>query len=127
MVYKKSSVKSLDELDQSLRDAAARHKFGVLNVRDLKQTMNSKGVAFDDEVRVYDVCNPHHARTVLLENLDVSTALPCRISVCSSGGRTEVATILPGELMKMFSATPAMAAVAAEVESAMKAMIDEAV
>ena len=41
MVYQKTSLKNLDELDQSLRDAAARHKFGVLGVHDLKQAMKN--------------------------------------------------------------------------------------
>ncbi len=127
MVYRKTSLKTMEALDQSLRDAAARHKFGVLGVHDLKQAMNNKGVEFDAEVRVYEVCNPHHAKTVLLESMDVSTALPCRISIYSSADKVEVATILPSELMKAFGSSPVMAATADEVEKAMKAIIDESV
>ena len=127
MVYRKTSLKSLDELDLALRDAAAKHKFGVLGVHDLKQAMKNKGVEFDAEVRVYEVCNPYHARTVLLECMDISTALPCRISIYSEGDKMQVATILPSELMKAFSSSPVIESTAAEVESAMKAMIDEAV
>lgn len=127
MVYRRTSLKTLDELDQALRAVVARHSFGVLGVHDLKQAMNNKGVDFDAEVRVYEVCNPHHAKAVLLESMEVSTALPCRISIYAAQGKLEVATILPTELMKTFSASPAMAATAAEVERAMKAIIDETV
>ena len=127
MVYRKRSLKTMEQLDQALRESAARHRFGVLGVHDLKQAMNNKGVDFDAEVRVYEVCNPHHAKAVLLENMDVSTALPCRVSIYSLGDKMEVATILPSELMKAFGSSPAMAATAAEVERAMKAMIDETV
>ena len=127
MVYRKTSSKTLDELDVALREAAARHKFGVLGVYDLKQTMNNKGVEFDAEVRVYEVCNPHHAKTVLLESMEVSTALPCRVSIFAAADKFDVATILPTELMKAFGTSPVMAATAAEVETAMKAMIDETV
>jgi uncharacterized protein (DUF302 family) len=127
MVYRKTSLKTLTELDQALREAAARHKFGVLGVHDLKQTMNNKGVEFDAEVRVYEVCNPNHAKAVLLEAMEVSTALPCRVSIYSAGDMFAVATILPTELMKAFGSSPVMAATAAEVEQAMKAMIDETV
>lgn len=127
MVYRKTSAKTLDELDLALREAAARHKFGVLGVHDLKQAMNNKGVEFDSDVRVYEVCNPHHAKAVLQENMDVSTALPCRISIYSSKEGTEVATVLPSELMKAFGSSPVMTATAAEVERTMKAMIDETV
>lgn len=125
MVYRKTSLKTLDELDQALRAAAARQNFGVLGVLDLKQTMNNKGVEFDAEVRVYEVCNPHHAKAVLLEAMEVSTALPCRIAIYSAGDRMEVATLLPTELMKAFGSSTVMAATAAEVERAMKAMIDD--
>ena len=127
MIYRKTSLKTLDELDVTLREAAARHKFGVLGVHDLKQAMKNKGVEFDAEVRVYEVCNPHHAKAVLSESMEVSTALPCRISIYSAAGKMEVATILPSELMRVFSSSPVMAATAAEVETAMKAIIDETV
>ena len=127
MIYRKTSLKTLDELDQSLRDAAAKHKFGVLGVHDLKQAMKNKGVEFDREVRVYEVCNPHHAKTVLTESMEVSTALPCRISVYSAAGKVEVATILPSELMRAFASSAVMEATATEVEKAMKAIIDETV
>ena len=103
MIYQKTSLKNLDELDQALRESAARHKFGVLGVHDLKQTMKNKGVEFDSEVRVYEVCNPHQAKAALLENMEVSTALPCRVSIYAAKGKTVVATILPTELMKAFS------------------------
>ena len=127
MIYKKTTGKNLDELDQSLREAAARHKFGVLGVLDLKQTMKNKGVEFDREVRVYEVCNPIHARTALQEAMDVSTALPCRISVYSDQGSLVVATLLPTQLMKIFGSSPVMASTAAEVERSITAMVDEAV
>lgn len=89
--------------------------------------MKNKGVDFASEVRVYEVCNPFHAKAALEEATSVSTALPCRISVYQSDAALEVATILPTELMKMFSASLAMAATAAEVEQSMKAIIDQAV
>lgn len=125
MLYQRTTIKSLDQIDHDLRDAAARHKFGVLAMHDLKQTMKNKGVDFGPEVRVYEVCNPFHAKAVLEESGAVSTALPCRISVYQSAEGLQVATILPSELMRMFASTPAMEATASEVERTMKAMIDE--
>jgi uncharacterized protein (DUF302 family) len=125
VIYQKHSAKSLDEIDLALRDAAARHKFGVLAVHDLRQTMKNKGVEFRTEVRVYEVCNPHHAKAVLGEGIAVSTALPCRISVYGSGDGAEIATLLPTQLMKMFGSSPVMESTAQEVERAMKAIIDE--
>jgi uncharacterized protein (DUF302 family) len=124
MLYEIESGKPLDQIDQALRDAAARHKFGVLGVHDLKQTMRSKGVEFDKEVRIYEVCNPHKAKSVLEANGAVSTALPCRISVYQSGDAHRIATILPTALMSMFGAGE-LQTVAEEVEATLKAIIAE--
>lgn len=92
MLYQRTTSKSLDQVDHDLRDAAARHNFGVLAMHDLKQTMKNKGVEFGPEVRVYEVCNPFYAKAVLEEAGAVSTALPCRISVYQSAEGLQVAT-----------------------------------
>ena len=125
MLYEVSSRKSLDEIEKALYDAAARHKFGVLTVHDLQATMRKKGVEMDREVRIYEVCNPHQAKKVIEANPSISTALPCRISVFASGDGYTISTMLPTAMMKAFDA-PGIEAVAAEVEQAMKAMMDEA-
>ena len=60
-----------------------------------------------------------------MESMEVSTALPCRISIYAAQGKMVVATILPTELMKAFSSSPVMAATAGEVEKSIKAIVDE--
>jgi len=125
MLYEVTSRKSREQIDQGLRDAAARHKFGIITTHDLKETMKNKGVDFDGECLIYEVCNPHQAKKVLEANGSVSTALPCRISVYRSGDDYKLATILPTALMKMFE-IPELEPVAREVEGVIKAMMDEA-
>ena len=49
MIMSVTSSKSLDELDQDFRKAVQRHKFGVLNVLDLKQTLGNKGIVLERE------------------------------------------------------------------------------
>ncbi len=80
---------------------------------------------FDGECLIYEVCNPHQAKKVLEANGAVSTALPCRISVYRSGDQYKIATLLPTALMQMFD-SPELAGVAEEVETVIKAMIEEA-
>ena len=82
------SKKPLKELAADLEKAVVSHKFGILGVHDLKAKMAEKGVAFARECRIYEVCNPHQAKKVLEANLEISTALPCRISLYEEGGRT---------------------------------------
>ena len=93
MLHIVESSKPLERVVADLAEAVAANKFGVLGVHDLKQTMAKKGVAFERECRIFEVCNPHQAKTVLEANLEISTALPCRISVYEEGGMTKLATI----------------------------------
>ena len=124
MVFEVETQKTASEIDASIRDAAARHKFGVLSVIDLKAKMLEKGVDFDRDCSVYEVCNPHQAKRALDANGAVSTALPCRISVYGTPGTYKIATMLPTAMMQAFN-TPELDAVAREVEIAMMAIVRE--
>ena len=90
MLHIVESTKPLARLAADLEQAVARHKFGVLGVHDLKAKMAEKGVPFARECRIFEVCNPHQAKKVLETNLEISTALPCRISVYEEGGKTKL-------------------------------------
>ena len=125
MLFEKASAKTSEEIGHGLAEAAARHKFGVVAIHNLKETMHKKGVEFDGECLIYEVCNPHQAKKVLEANGAVSTALPCRISVYRSGGEYRIATLLPTAVMQMFG-NPELKPVAEEVEAVVKAMIEEA-
>jgi uncharacterized protein (DUF302 family) len=126
MLHTIDTQRSLAEIEQGLQEAAARHKFGILTVHDLQETMRKKGVEFGRRVRIYEVCNPLQAKKVLEANGAVSTALPCRIAVYElPEGGYRLATLRPTELMRMFE-EPALAPVAEEVEAVLKAMMAEA-
>ena len=119
------SKKKLTELAADLERAVIAHKFGVLGVHDLRAKMAEKGVAFARECRVFEVCNPHQAKKVLEANLEISTALPCRISVYEEGGKTRLATIKPTALIGLFP-NPELKGVAQEVETTLLLIMDEA-
>lgn len=125
MIHTKSTAKSVAEVAAALENVVPEHKFGILHVHDLKETMANKGVEYPHECRIFEVCNPHHAATALQENIHVNLALPCRIGVWNDGGETQVGTLLPTQLMGIFGDTPTMANTAAEVEKVMLAIIEE--
>jgi uncharacterized protein (DUF302 family) len=72
-----------------------------------------------------EVCNPHKAKEVLEENMSISTALPCRISIYEEDGKVKVATIRPTMLLNLFD-SPELQAVAREVEDTLVRIIDAA-
>jgi uncharacterized protein (DUF302 family) len=109
------SRRTVQEVEQVFAEVCARHKFGVLGTINLRQKLNEKGIAFDRECLVFEVCNPQQAKKVLDDNIAISTALPCRISVYEEGGKTKIATIKPTALLGLFP-NPELKPVAQEVE-----------
>ena len=119
-----STNKPLDQACADLEAVVPKHQFGILGVHDLKATMEKKGVAFDRECRVYEVCNPHQAKRVLETNMEVSTALPCRISVYPNENKVILATMRPTAMMQMFD-IEGVESVAQEVEDTLLAIMHE--
>jgi uncharacterized protein (DUF302 family) len=87
--------------------------------------MAKKGVEFTPECLVFEVCQPQQAKKVLDQNMGISTALPCRISIFEQDGRTVLATLKPTTLLAMFN-TPQLAGVAREVEDSIVKIMNEA-
>ncbi|MCK9995775.1 MAG: DUF302 domain-containing protein [Candidatus Krumholzibacteria bacterium] len=112
---------------QDLIAAAEKHQFGLLHEHNLRQTMRHKGIEFPHRVHVLEICNPHHAASILNEDIRVNMALPCRIGVWEKDGQTMVGTILPTQLLQVFGDSPTIAETATQVENAMLAIIDDAI
>jgi uncharacterized protein (DUF302 family) len=125
MLCQIDSIKSPAEAGKALEAAALKHKFGVLAVHDLQAKMRDKGLDFDRACLIYEVCNPQQAKRVLDANVEISTALPCRIAIYQKGAGSVLATLRPTLLLKMFG-TPGLEPVAAEVEQSMIKMMEEA-
>lgn len=79
MYYIVETPKSFSQASTDLEAAVIRHGFGVLHVHDLGNTLRSKGMAFEDECKVFEVCNPGQAAKVLAIDMRLNMALPCRI------------------------------------------------
>lgn len=125
MIYRVESTKPLPQVAQDFEAATQKHKFGVLGVHDLKGRLKEKGVDFGPDCLIYEVCNPEQAKRVLEANLQISTALPCRVSMYREGSGVTLATIRPTAMLEMFQ-TAELKAVAEEVEAAIFEIMDEA-
>ena len=126
ILYVKETSVSVDAMEERLKTAAKNHQFSVLNVTDLRAKLRSNDLDFAPGCKVFDVCNPHRAKEVLESKLEISTALPCRISVYEEDGKTKVATLLPTQVLGMFGAA-GLDSVAQSVEGDLIAIIDEAI
>jgi uncharacterized protein (DUF302 family) len=125
MLYQLKSRKKIHDVARDLEAAAQKHKFGVMGVIDLRAKMQEKGVAFDRDCLIVEVCNPLQAKKVLENHPEISTVLPCRISLYTEGADVVVATVKPTAMMEMFRAA-GLDETAREVEQALTAMMEEA-
>ena len=126
MYYIVASDKSFDQASADLDAAVKRHGFGVLHVHDIGNTLRSKGVAFDKECNVFEVCNPMQAAKVLSTDMRLNMALPCRISVYTENGKTWIGLIKPAQMLSALSQDPTLVQIAKEVEDKTMQMVDEA-
>ena len=126
MYYIAETKKSFEQAATDLDTAVKKHNFGVLHIHDLGNTLRSKGIAFDEQCRVFEVCNPAQAVKVLTADMRLNMALPCRISVFTQAGKTMIGLIKPVGMLAALSQDPVLLKVAKEVEEATIRMVDEA-
>ena len=125
MLIKLPTEKTVSAAADALQAAVKANHFGVMQVHNLQETMVKKGVEFAQECLIFEVCQPQQAKKVLDENMSVSTALPCRISIYEEGGKTILATLKPTTLLALFD-TPQLKSVAQEVEDTIVKIMKEA-
>jgi len=126
MYYIVETNKSFSQASTDLESAVLRHGFGVLHVHDLGTSLRSKGIAFKDECKIFEVCNPGQAAKVLSIDMRLNMALPCRISVFTEKDKTQIGLIKPLQMLSALSQDTALVQVAKEVEETIIQIVDEA-
>src|SRR5262244_860201 len=126
MKYIVETLKSVDQAVVDLQAAVQLHKFGVLHIHNLQETLKKKGVDFPNACQILEICNPQMAKEVLSEDMDLNMELPCRVSVYSEGRKTKIGMMKPSVMLKALSDSPALARVAQEVEESIMEIIAEA-
>ncbi len=125
MLIKISTDKTLSETAAALQVVVPANHFGIMQIHNLKETMEKKGVEFNSECLIFEVCQPQQAKKILSQNMGVSTALPCRISLYEESGKTIMATLKPTALLSLLD-VPDLEGVAQEVEETLVKIMNEA-
>ena len=115
----------MGEVRQGFEDAAAGRKFGVQGIHNVTATLQSKGLAFDRKLYIYELCNPGSAKKVLDTNIRIATALPCRVSIYVDGKDVVLETIKPTSMIQLFN-EPTLEVTAKEVETVIDEIMREA-
>ncbi len=120
------SAQSFEDACNALEAAIPAHGFGLLTVHDLGDTLRRKGIAFAEQCRIFEVCQPQQAARVLTADMALTMALPCRLSVFTEAGQTKIGMISPVAMLAGLSSDPELQTVAAEVEATTRAIIGTA-
>ena len=91
MVYIEKSNKSVSETVAAFEEKISDFKFGILHIHNVKETLHSKGVEFDKECQILDICNPNFAKKFLTDDMTMSVVMPCKITVYEDKGETFIA------------------------------------
>ena len=126
MYYIVETDKSFAQASTDVDSAVKGLGFGVLHVHDLGGTLRSKGIAFEEECKIFEICNPAQAAKVLATDMRLNMALPCRISVFTEKGKTKIGLIKPVQMLSALSQDPTLLQVAKEVEEKSIQMVDQA-
>ena len=126
MFYVAESGKPFEEAATALESAVKHNGFGVLHVHDLGVSLRGKGIAFAEECRIFEVCNPAQAAKVMSADMRLNMVLPCRVSVFTEKGSTKIGFVKPGRMLSALSSDAELAKIAAEVEEKMVRMVEEA-
>lgn len=93
----KNITDAITMLDKKLKE----EDFGVLWKFDLKEKLQQKGLDFETDFTVLEVCNPHEAQRVLKKNLLVGYFLPCKIVVYTDNEQTKIGMPRPTALINL--------------------------
>ena len=93
MIYKITTDKSVQTIKNELEDKAKEIGFGILGSYEFKKILQSKGFKIENDITVYELCNPSAAQDALNNVPEISVFLPCRLSVYEENNQTVLATI----------------------------------
>lgn len=101
--YTVETEKNMDEAIKDLEASLKEEKFGVLWTFDIKEKLQEKGLEFEKEFKVLEVCNPLEAQKVLNENEMAGYFLPCKIVVYEKNGKINIGMPKPTSLISMLN------------------------
>ena len=91
MHYIEESKKSVQEIVETIQKTLPNFGFGVLHIHNVQDTLNSKGIDFENECQILDVCKPSVAKDFLSHDMSLSVIMPCKISVYTEDATTKIA------------------------------------
>lgn len=121
--YKRKVSLSFADAVSKTKAELSQEGFGVLTEIDVKATLKKKLNVEYENYHILGACNPPFAFRALKSEKEIGLFLPCNVIVYEEDGEIFVSAILPTRAMSMVE-NPALSAIAVEVETKLKKVID---
>ena len=126
MYYFATTHKTFNQACESLEKSINHHGYGLLHSYDFNKIFKEKGVDFENDCKIFEVCNPSQAKRVMDHDMKLNMALPCRISVYTENNDVKIGMVSPMKMINALSRDETALEVAREVDATLKQVIDEA-
>ena len=91
---------------------------------NFKDKLNEKGLEFNSNFQVLEVCNPKIAKKLLDKNIEIGFFLPCKMLVYENENSVYIGMLAPTYLIEMVGGDD-LADIAMKVEIQLKSVIEE--
>lgn len=97
--YSVKTEMSYEDTIETLEQKIVDIKFGVICKIDLAEKIRAKGLIFDENLTILEICNPVEAHGALQANSKAAYFLPCKMVVKGEEGKTVVSMVKPSSLI----------------------------
>lgn len=125
-IYEQKTDKTFEQAVKDLTANLAAHSFGVLWQLNFKDKLQEKGLEFDYNFMVLEVCNPAQAKKVLDQKLEMGYMLPCKMAIYEKDGVVRLGMMKPQALVQLMGETD-LGETALEVEMTLRKAIDDSI
>jgi len=125
LAYRLESSKPFAEVAAALEKQTAEHKFRVLAVHDVQETLAENGFE-RGPLKIIEVCNASFAHQATQRDINVALFMPCKFTVHTEGDKT-IVTLARPTLFSELLPDAGLDDLAAEVETTLKKVMAAAV
>ncbi len=83
--------KSVEEIILKIQEVLPNYGFGLQHIHNPPEKLREKGIDFNTECKILDICSPTIANEMLNADLSLSCIMPCKIAIYDDKGQTTIA------------------------------------
>ena len=122
--YTLKTQKGIEQVISDITTNLSGIKFGVLGTLNFKEIFAKKGIDFQSEYRLLEICEPATAKQVLESDPDIGLLLPCTIAVYEKGGENFISLARPTSLIAV-AQNPKIESIGKEIEVKLVKVLDD--